>query len=409
MSGVGAVQHSASDPGPPTARPTYEQLEEENERLRRELDIERGRVVHLQSDIAQVRKQSMDMQLQVEAEEEHIALTLLKRIDQLQKSKEALALQVEREEEYLTNTLQKKLLQLQHEKEHLEKILEHEQENVVNKMKQQVDQLQREKVLMSSKLSKLQNEKVQIENALEQEQEFMINKLTKQIEHLRSDKKHLQEELFKSPRSSGTDLSSEIQSLRRQLQENEAKRTASQQTSSHDLEELHLENLHLRQRLARELERVEALASEKTLDEFEKETSEERMFNHQLTDEFDSRRFRSHSNPTPPSHAPPARRGSIDTSIAEPKWWSERTPSISKDRDDGAPHISPHSSMHGLQLPSPQLSPIQHHHQHHHASPHGHGILLHSMSSPAGSHLSTTTAHAHDLHSPGSATVHSRQ
>ena len=93
---------------------------------------------------------------------------------------------------------------------------------------------------------------------------------------------------------------------------------AAQETSSHDLEELHIENLHLRQRLARELERIAELESEKTLDESEKETIQERMFN-QLTDEADARRNRSYSNPTPPSHVTSPRRGSVEV-VVEPKW-----------------------------------------------------------------------------------------
>ncbi|KAJ1930586.1 hypothetical protein IWQ60_000197 [Tieghemiomyces parasiticus] len=108
-------------------------------KLQQEVDYERGQVKILRHDVQRLRKQTVDLQLTAETEEEYISNTLLKRIADMKKEKTDLLLEVEREEEYLTNTLQKKLTQLQREKIDLENALEQEQERLVNQLQRQLD------------------------------------------------------------------------------------------------------------------------------------------------------------------------------------------------------------------------------------------------------------------------------
>jgi hypothetical protein len=93
----------------------------------------------------------------VEAEEEFITNTLLKKLDKLKEEKTQILIEVEREEEYLTNTLHKKVeavsnftsftLKLQTEKIELEKALEQEEEYIVHKLQRQLDSITQDREL----------------------------------------------------------------------------------------------------------------------------------------------------------------------------------------------------------------------------------------------------------------------
>eukprot|EP00299_Pterocystis_sp_00344_P016512 c8284_g1_i2.p1 GENE.c8284_g1_i2~~c8284_g1_i2.p1 ORF type:complete len:315 (-),score=81.74 c8284_g1_i2:409-1326(-) len=113
--------------------------------LQAELAAEKVKEASLQEELKAIRKESVDIQLKVEQEEEFITNRLTKRLEELKLAKESLIRQVEAEEEHVTNTLQAKLRQLTQEKIEIQQQLEQEEEFVVNRLQKQLLQLTNEK------------------------------------------------------------------------------------------------------------------------------------------------------------------------------------------------------------------------------------------------------------------------
>lgn len=102
-------------------------LEEENVRLKLEVDALKFRVKFLLEENKKIRSAYVNIQARAEQEEEFISNTLLKQIESLKKEKETIALKYEQEEECLTNDLNRKLNQLLAEKAELEKSYENKE------------------------------------------------------------------------------------------------------------------------------------------------------------------------------------------------------------------------------------------------------------------------------------------
>lgn len=174
-------------------------LQQENVVLKSEIEALRLKIRSLQEENLQLRKNSVNIQVRAEQEEEYISNKLLKKITELKKEKESLALNYEQEEEFLTNDLTRKLSQLRAEKATLEKTLEKEQEAQINKLMSRIQKLENDVMLKQKSLDTLRREKIELENALEQEQEGLVNRLWKKMEKLESEKRILQSKLDLSP------------------------------------------------------------------------------------------------------------------------------------------------------------------------------------------------------------------
>ncbi|KAA8493346.1 PH domain-containing rcdII [Porphyridium purpureum] len=132
-----------------------EQLRRELLEMRRELLTEKHRRTIAEEQYSRLKESVAQSVKQVEAEEELISNTLMKRLAQLKMEKEKLALQIEEEEEFLTNNLQMKLEKLKHEKVDLENQMEQEQEFIVNKLQRQLDELRAEKLMLERRVEQL--------------------------------------------------------------------------------------------------------------------------------------------------------------------------------------------------------------------------------------------------------------
>ena len=111
---------------------------QENRGLKVELDTVKLRYKSANDENRHLKKNSMNIQMRAEMEEEMISNTLLKKIQELKKEKESLVHDYETEEEYLTNDLSRKLNQLRQEKSELETTLEREQQMQVAKLMRRI-------------------------------------------------------------------------------------------------------------------------------------------------------------------------------------------------------------------------------------------------------------------------------
>eukprot|EP00158_Paraphelidium_tribonemae_P004614 Partr_v1_DN26874_c0_g1_i1_m40206 putative Coiled-coil domain containing 6 len=93
----------------------------------------------LRSEIARMKKASVEWLAEHEQEEEMIANKLLRKIDTLQLEKRKIMDQMETEEELIANSLKRRLSQLEKEKLGLEIALETESEFMVNRMAKERD------------------------------------------------------------------------------------------------------------------------------------------------------------------------------------------------------------------------------------------------------------------------------
>jgi len=104
-----------------------------------ELESQRQHNRVLKESLKRQRDITSNLVCKVEAEEENITLTLVKRLNQLRKEKEELAVSVEAEEEFVVNKLMKRLEVLRKEKIEIEMVMEKEQEAMVNKLLRERD------------------------------------------------------------------------------------------------------------------------------------------------------------------------------------------------------------------------------------------------------------------------------
>ncbi|KAI9143140.1 hypothetical protein BKA69DRAFT_1064623 [Paraphysoderma sedebokerense] len=118
---------------------TVSEQSKQIQKLRIDLDVEKGVEKMLRNENAQLRKGVVELLAKSEVEEEALTNRLLQKIHTLNQEKAKIIEQVEREEEFLTNSLQKKLIQLQREKIEIENQLEQEQENLVNRFVKQLE------------------------------------------------------------------------------------------------------------------------------------------------------------------------------------------------------------------------------------------------------------------------------
>jgi len=132
-----------------------EQLRVELRKARTELLKEKQKRIIAEEQLQTLRVSTAEAVQQVEAEEEFITNTLMKRLSQLKQEKEKLALQIEEEEEFLTNTLQMKLDKLKREKIEIESQMEQEQEYIVNKLQRQLDELKVENAQLGRRVEEL--------------------------------------------------------------------------------------------------------------------------------------------------------------------------------------------------------------------------------------------------------------
>lgn len=168
---------------------------QENRVLKVELDTVKLRYKSANDENRHLKKNSMNIQMRAEMEEEMISNTLLKKIQELKKEKESLVHDYETEEEYLTNDLSRKLNQLRQEKSELETTLEREQQMQVAKLMRRIERMEREMAQKQHTLETLRKEKVDLEQTLEQEQEALVNRLWKRMDKLEREKRSLQEKL----------------------------------------------------------------------------------------------------------------------------------------------------------------------------------------------------------------------
>lgn len=166
----------------------YEALKGENSLLQVDNGMLKMKVKNMETQVAQLKRASVDIQVQAEQEEEFISNTLMKTISKLKKDKEQLAKDYEQEEECLTNDLSRKLMQLRKEKRELEETLESEQMSQVQHLQKKILKLESEVVRKQEALIELRKEKVDLENHLEAEQEQFVNRLWKRMEQLENEK-----------------------------------------------------------------------------------------------------------------------------------------------------------------------------------------------------------------------------
>ncbi|XP_071952365.1 coiled-coil domain-containing protein 6-like [Antedon mediterranea] len=272
-------------------------LEQENTVLKIEVETYKLKCKSLQADNKELKKASVNIQVQAEQEEEFISNTLLKKIQVLKKEKEKLAVNYEQEEEFLTNDLSRKLTQLRQEKAQLEQTLEQEQEYQVNKLMRKIDKLENETGSKQRKLEELRREKVDLENALEQEQEALVNRLWKRMDRLEAEKRILQEKLDEpvsappSPREIKNGdttqilsihvqtLRQEVLRLRRQLHMTQMEKSEQMAQLMQEEKGVKEENIRLQRRLLLEQERREALSRHLSESESSLEMDDERHFN----------------------------------------------------------------------------------------------------------------------------------
>ena len=116
------------------------------EELRHVLKQERHRSARFAADLAALKQNSVQSQLEAEVIEEGRINGLMRRLDILQQEKGRIIVELEREEELLTNTLQKKLNEVRREKAVLEKQIEREKEAHV-RLESQLNDMRKDKQL----------------------------------------------------------------------------------------------------------------------------------------------------------------------------------------------------------------------------------------------------------------------